>query len=406
MKLRPNTLGLTALLALLTAMGPLSVDMYLPSMPTIARELGTDPAHVQLTLSAFLAGFAVGQFYHGPLSDRFGRKPVLIAGLLAYLLASAACAFAHSIELLILARFLQAVSACGPIVIARAIVRDLYEGRRAGREMARMGIIMGVVPAIAPVLGGFLHDLAGWRSIFAVMMVLGSGLAYVIATAMPETLKARSVHGVSPIGILRSFSSLVKSPVYRDYVALVTLVYSGLFCFISASSFILQGVYHLSEIGFALTFALNVLGFVAGSLLASRFAMSRGLDSTIAVGIPLIVIGSLAMLLWVMFGSGSAAEVVVPAMVYMAGVGLIMPQALAAAMTPFPDRAGAASSCLGVTQMTFSAFVGAGIGATLGDSALPLPLAMSAVALLAALVFIGSRRRSRRAADEGREPRP
>jgi DHA1 family bicyclomycin/chloramphenicol resistance-like MFS transporter len=224
------------------------------------------------------------------------------------------------------------------------------------------------------------------------MVVLGAGLAYVIAIAMPETLKQRSTHGVSPIGILRSFGGLVKSPVYRAYVALVTLVYSGLFCFISASSFILQGVYGLSEIGFAFTFALNVLGFMAGSLLASRFAMTRGLDSTIAVGIPLIVIGSLTMLLWVLLGSGSAAAIVVPAMLYMAGVGLIMPQALAAAMTPFPDRAGAASSCLGVVQMTVSALVGAGIGATLGHSALPLPLAMSAVALLAALVFLGSRR--------------
>jgi DHA1 family bicyclomycin/chloramphenicol resistance-like MFS transporter len=223
------------------------------------------------------------------------------------------------------------------------------------------------------------------------MMLMGAGLAYVVATAMPETLKTRTSHPISPVGILRSFGSLVKSPVYRAYVALVSLVYSGLFCFISAASFILQGIYGLSEIGFALTFALNVLGFVTGSLLASRFAMSRGLDSTIAVGVPLIVIGSLTMLGWVAF-AGSAAAIVVPAMLYMAGVGLILPQALAAAMTPFPDRAGAASSCLGVTQMTFSALVGAGIGTTLGSSALPLPLAMSAVALLAALVFLGTRR--------------
>src|SRR5580704_3325806 len=185
MRLRPNSLGLTTVLAFMTGAGPLSVDMYLPSMPAIARELGTDPAHVQLTLSVFLAGFAVGQFYHGPLSDRFGRKPVLLAALALYVVASAACAFTRSIELLILARFLQAIAACGPIVIARAIVRDLYEGPRAGREMARMGMIMGVVPAIAPVLGGVMHDLAGWRSIFAVMVLMGTGLAYVVATAMP-----------------------------------------------------------------------------------------------------------------------------------------------------------------------------------------------------------------------------
>src|SRR5665213_4563879 len=187
-RLRPNTLALTAVLGLMTAMGPLSVDMYLPSMPAIARELGTDDAHVQLTLSTFLAGFAVGQFFHGPLSDRYGRKPVLLIAFGLYVIASAACAFTHSIELLILARFVQAVAACGPIVIARAIVRDLYDGPRGGREMARMGMIMGVVPAIAPILGGVLHDLAGWRSIFAVMVLYGLAMTGVVALALPETL--------------------------------------------------------------------------------------------------------------------------------------------------------------------------------------------------------------------------
>jgi DHA1 family bicyclomycin/chloramphenicol resistance-like MFS transporter len=261
--------------------------------------------------------------------------------------------------------------------------------------MARMGMIMAVVPAVAPVIGGVLHDLAGWCSIFAVMVLVGLCLAFVVAAALPETLKAPTAHPISPTGILRGFGGLLKSPVYRAYVALVSLVYAGLFSFISASSFILQGVYGLSEIGFALAFAVNVVGFVGGSTVASRLTVARGIEATIAAGMPLIVIGALAMLAAVALGPGSPAEIVIPAMIYMAGVGLILPQALAAAMAPFPDRAGAASSCLGVTQMTFAAIVGAGLGATIGGSALPLPIAMSAVALAAAGVWVGLRSASR-----------
>jgi DHA1 family bicyclomycin/chloramphenicol resistance-like MFS transporter len=306
--------------------------------------------------------------------------------------ASAACAFTHSIELLILARFVQAVAACGPIVVARAMVRDLYEGPRGGREMARMGIIMGVVPAVAPILGGILHDLAGWRSIFVVMVLFGLVMAAIVALALPETLKRRSASPVSPWGIVRGFGALLGNRRYLAYVALASLVYAGLFAFISAGSFILQGVYHLTELEFAFTFSFNVAGFITGSLLASRFALSRGLDGTIAIGVPLLALGALIMLAGVLAGVNSPFIIVGPVMVYLAGVGLVMPQALAAAMAPFPDRAGSASSFLGVVQMTFSALVGVGIGAMLGGSALPLPAVMSAIALAAALVFVGLHR--------------
>src|ERR671912_1491790 len=189
MLLKPETLAMTVVLALLTALGPLSTDMYLPSLPAIATGLGASTGQAQMTLSAFLLGFAAGQFLYGPVSDRVGRRPVLLFGLGLFVLASLACTLAPTVESLVTARFVQALGASGPIVLARAIVRDLYEGPRAGRELSRMGSIMGLVPALAPILGGLLHEAFGWRSTFAATILFGLALAAAVAAVLPETLR-------------------------------------------------------------------------------------------------------------------------------------------------------------------------------------------------------------------------
>jgi len=190
--LRPDTFALTALLAALTAIGPLSTDMYLPSMPDIARQLGASTAQVQLTISSYLIGFAVGQIVYGPVSDRHGRKPVLLAAVALYCAASLACALATSIEMLIAARFAQALGGSGGIVLARAIVRDLYSGARAGRELSVMGAVMALAPVLAPVAGGVLQTGFGWRSVF--FALVGGGLigAALVWPLLPETLAARA----------------------------------------------------------------------------------------------------------------------------------------------------------------------------------------------------------------------
>ena len=387
MRLSPDTLAMTAVLALFTAVGPLSTDMYLPALPALARDLGASVAGTQLTLSVFLVGFAVGQFVYGPVSDKVGRKPVLLAGLVLFAFSSIACALAQSIEALIAARFAQALGGAGPIVLGRAMVRDLYEGARAGRELSRMGTIMGVVPAIAPVLGGFLFEAAGWRAIFGVIAGLGVALIAVAALLMPETIRSRSPARLSFGSVLRGFGTLLQNPAYRAYVGLAALGYGGLFAFISGSSFVLQGFYGLDEVQYGLSFAVTVLGYIAGTLAAQRLIGRWGLDRVIGLGVGFLAAGGLLMLILVGAGVPSSFAGTGPMTLYTAGVGMALPLAQASAMAPFPERAGAASSFLGICQMSLAALVGIWVGHALGGSPLPLPAAVAAIGVAALALF-------------------
>ncbi len=391
-KLRPETLAMTATLAMLTALGPLATDFYLPSVPDIARAFDAGTVGAQATLSAFLFGFAAGQIVYGPLSDRMGRKPVLLAGLALFVLATLACALAISIEMLIGARFVQALGASGPIVLGRAMVRDLYEGPRAGQELARMGMIMGVVPAIAPVLGGVLHGAFGWRSTFIASFFFASCLALWITLALPETLRRKLDEPLSILAILKGFGVLLTSRPYRVYVGLVSLAYGGLFAFISGSSFVLMNVYGLSPVQFGLSFSFGVLGFICGTIIAQKLVRRIGLDGVIRLGVMCLAGGGIAMLALTAISTGSSLEITAPMAIYAAGVGLTMPQGQAAAMMPFPERAGAASSFLGICQMSFAACVGLAMGRLLTGSALPLPIMITLIGVTALILFMTTRR--------------
>jgi DHA1 family bicyclomycin/chloramphenicol resistance-like MFS transporter len=376
----------------MTALGPLSTDMYLPSLPAIGASFGSSTSLAQLSLSSFLAGFACGQIVYGPLSDRRGRKPVLLAGMALFLVASLASAFANSIEFLIIARFFQALGASGPIVLARAIVRDLYDGSQAGRELSRMGTIMGVVPAIAPILGGFLEAGFGWRSNFFVMTLIGMALGATIIFRLPETIRHRSREEFSFPAVLQGYRVLLRHHGYRSYVALSSLTYSGLFCFISGATFVLQGYYGLSEIAFGFSFASVVIGFISGSFTAQRVVTKLGLNRTISIGMALITFGGAAMVLLSLFAPKSVLSVIIPMAFYTGGVGFIMPQSMAGAMQPFSDRAGAASSLLGLIQMSSAAIAGVVVGHALEYAPQwPLPIGIASLAFASIAVFLSTR---------------
>jgi MFS transporter, DHA1 family, multidrug resistance protein len=389
--LRPDTLSLTVVLALMTALDPLSTDMYLASLPTIRVAMQASVATTQLTLSVFLAGFACGQLVHGPVSDRLGRRPVLLAGFVLFVAASVWCALAGSIESLITARFVQAFGAAAPSVLARAIVRDLYHGPRAGRELSRMGTVMGLVPALAPVLGAALQSSFGWQANFVVCAGFGIVLAMVSAAMLPETARIAAAGRFSPAALLGSYRRVLSSRAYLAYVGMSATTFCGLFAFISGSSIVLQGTYGLGPVAFALCFSVMVLGYMAGTMLAARVIGRLGIDGTIGVGVRCLLSGGLAMLVLVLAGLGGAAGLVAPMAVFAAGVGLVLPQAVAGAMTPFPDMAGAASSLFGIIQTTTAALSSALLGALLSLSPLPLPAMIAASGALAFALFLSTR---------------
>lgn len=389
MKLRPESAAMTVMLAVLISIGPLSTDMYLPSLPWIARDLGASDAGTQLTLSLFLVGFAIGQIVYGPISDKFGRKPVLLCGLGLFLFATFLCTIARSIDLLIAARFCQAVGACASVVLARAIVRDLFEAERAARTLSFMGALMGAVPAVAPILGAALQSAFGWRASFAAVVLIGSMVFLFVAFCLPETIRTRATAPLSFRSLFGSFATLVRNRDYRRYVYATGFSYGGLFAFISGSSFVFQNHYGMSTRGFGLIFATAVIGYICGTLLGARLTTRHGIERTLRLGAVVLAAGGVAMLTLVGYGPHGHWQVLGPMIVYMAGVGLTLPQSTAGALSPFPERAGAASSLLGFVQMTFGALVGIGVGQTLDHGPWALAIAIGGLSLLNLALVLG-----------------
>ena len=389
--LRPGTFALTALLAGLSAVGPLTTDMYLPSLPDIARQLGASSAQVQLTISAYLIGFAAGQIIYGPVSDRHGRKPVLIGAIALYCAASFACALSTSIEMLIVARAFQALGGSGGIVLTRAIVRDIYSGAHAGRELSVIGSVMALAPVLAPVIGGLIQTVFGWRVTFLALVGAGFAGAAVVWALLPETLNNRAAEPVSLPSMLRSYRIVGRNPAYLAYLSITSASYAGLFAWISGSAFVLQDLYGLAPFDFGVAFALGSIGYMAGSAIAARLVIRLGLDGVLGLGGCACAAGGLALVAAVAFGLTSSMSLVLPMAIYLAGLGMVLPQGIAGALTPFPERAGAASSLFGFVQQSIAALCGAVVGALLGRSAWPLAAAVAAMGCATLLLWFVTR---------------
>ncbi len=378
--------GIGILLAALVALGPLSTDFYLPALPAIGRAFAADMATTQLTLSVFLAGFAVGQLVYGPLSDRFGRRPLILAGIGLYLVASVACALAPSVEALIAWRFVQAVGACAGPVLARAVVRDVHAPAAAARVLAYIAMAMALAPALGPILGGLMTVWFGWRSTFWALVAVAAVLLVAVLGRLDETNHRRDPTAIRPRRILANYRRLLGHRRYLGYVGVVAAAYSGIFAFISGSSFLLIDTLGLSPDRFGLCFGAIVVGYMVGSLLSGRLSVRLGIDRMIAWGAATALAGGGVMLILALALPPGVFVTIGPFFVFMIGAGLILPNGMAGAVGPFPEMAGAASSLLGFCQMTAGALVGIAVGHGAGETALPIAAAVTAVAAVAALL--------------------
>ncbi|NQW11270.1 MAG: multidrug effflux MFS transporter [Alphaproteobacteria bacterium] len=343
--------GSVALLTFMVALGQMSMGLYTPSMPSMAAALDTSISQVQLTLTVFLAGFAVSQLVWGPVSDRFGRRATLFVGLACFTAAGAACALAETIEQLIVFRFFQALGACSGQVVARAIVRDSAEGAVAAKVMSYIALSMSLSPAITPSIGGLMQEWFGWRSNFVLLALVGLTLATLVLARLPETLRVPVPDALWPGPMRRNYASLLGDRAYLGHVLMVGGMFGGLMSYQTGSPFVLMDQLGWSPRAYGLLILFNVFGFLAGSLLATRYSEAVGSRRMVRFGAVAVLISGLLMLAFPLAGHLSTASLLGPMMLLLFGMGIGLPNAFSGALQGFPRIAGSASALMGFTQM-------------------------------------------------------
>ncbi|KUI30046.1 transporter [Mycobacterium sp. IS-1496] len=388
----PSRVRMIVVLGALVALGPLTIDMYLPALPSIAEELNVSSSVAQLTLTGTLAGLALGQLVVGPLSDSLGRRRPLMAGIVLHMLASVLCMLAPDITVLGVARGLQGMGAAATTVVAIAVVGDLFAGRAAATVMSRLMLVLGVAPVLAPSLGAAVLLHASWQWVFAALVVLAGGLLLVAALVLPETLPAAHRRPLNVRGIAGTYASLLRDLRFVVLVVVAALGMSGLFAYIAGAAFVLQGDYGLDQQTFALVFGAGAVALIGTTqfnvVLLRRFSPQQIMVWALAVA-------SLAGVVFVgltLARAGGLAGFLVSVWVILAAMGLVLPNAPAVALSRHHEAAGTAAALLGAGQFGLGAAVAPLVGVLGNDEfALALVMTVGTIVALVALVAVGLR---------------
>lgn len=388
---RRTGLLVTFILGGLTALPPLSMDMYLPALPQVTTALRSPAATIQLTLTACLAGMALGQLVIGPMSDRWGRRRPLLTGMAVYVLATAVCALAPSAELLIAFRLAQGLAGAAAIVIARAVVRDLYDGVEMARFFSTLMLISGAAPIVAPLIGGQVLRFADWRGVFLVLTGVGVVLTVLVWRGLAETLPPERRHTGGVGSALRTMRGLLADRVFLGYTLAGGFAFAVLFSYISASPFVVQEIYGASPQAFSLLFGVNSVGLIVVGQINGKLLVGRvSLDKALAVGLGVIALAAVSLLLMStgVFGEVGLVPIAAALFVLMSAMGLVLPNTNAQALMRTPHAAGSASALLGTSSFLIGAIASPLVGIAGEATAVPMALVQVTCATLSITTFL------------------
>lgn len=384
----PGRLAMTLLLGLLVSFAPMTIDLYLPAFPIMARDLATDAESIQLTLSVYMVGFALSQTIFGPISDRFGRKPTIIIGTSIYLVASVACALATTVEQLIVFRLFQSIGAAAAPVVARAVVRDMFTREEAARMYSVVTTVVAIAPVVAPVLGGFIVVWLGWRANFWVLTGFGASAMLLVIVMLPETNRNPDPNATRIGQMLRNFATMLSNRAYLGYVLTVMGNFSGLFAYLLGASFVLVDQLGMSPTSFGLSFGAASVGFMSGAFLGSRIVRYAGVERMCLAGTFFTAAGGALVFVLIWSDVISIWSIIVPTIVYFFGMGMSQPNIQAGAISPYPQMAGAAASLLGLAQYVSAGLLSMVLALFAFDQTFLLATIMGTSGVFAFLVFI------------------
>ena len=378
---------LILILGLMSAIGPLSIDMYLPAFPSIAAGLNSSIERVTLSLSSFFIGISIGQLIYGPLLERYGRKIPLYVGLGLYALASFACASATSVEMLILFRFLQALGGCVGMVASRAMVRDLFDVKDNAKVFSTLMLVIAVSPIIAPTLGGFITTYLGWRYIFGMLIIVIAMIIAGVYFLLPDSKGPDVNYSLKPTAILSGFATILKHPQFILYTFSGAVASAGLYSFISGSPFVFIDYFKVSQQHYGWMFGLVASGLIGSSQLNSYFLKKYNSDQIIKVALYVQSAVAIVLVGTALFGLASVVSTVVLVFLFLCCQGYIFPNASALSMAPFGHNAGNASALMGFIQMSVGAFMSAMVSVFHNNTILPMTGVMAFCSLTASLIY-------------------
>lgn len=383
---RPTDLIIAIALALLLGLQPVSTDLYLPALPGIKTELGTSMVATQQTMAALLLAFGFGQLVWGPVADRFGRRPVLLVSLSAYLLSSLAAATAADIQALILTRIVQGAAMSGAVVVARAMVRDLYQPSEGMRIMSLGMSGLGLIALSSPLLGGLVTGWFGWRASFVTIALIVLSALLFVALRLPETIRERNPHALQPGPLLQGWSRILRHPTFLGWSGLTAATYGGLFLFLSGSSFVYMQVLGLSATQYGLALCTSSVAYLAGTVVCRRWLVRHGPTGAVRRAALISLAGGLSMAALALAGVQTVWAVLLPQLAYAFGHGTHQPCGQAGVVGPFPQQAGMASALSGFILAATAFLLGQWLGGALDGTTRPLACGVGAASVAVALI--------------------